>query len=247
MDTTGCGLQILSTCLTARPHLAPVSRSESEFDGSNEGRTSKEDDPDAFELDALVAKLDANIGKEEISQSPSCRRTAWSVGDSDSEEPLQPRKCTGKARREYRKVAAAIQALHESSPIELAADSDGLPPMPTKEEAQQHRDELGVRFLPFNACVAKPVAKKEISEQPKAREVLKKKWDRLREKSVWDLNLAGVREWSKVAEEARMSGKEVHLGMLYEICVEKGSELAPEFRKYKGRVVFLGPSQEPKL
>ena len=30
------------------------------------------------------------------------------------------------------------------------------------------------------------------------------------------------------------------MGMLYEICVEKGSELAPDLRKYKGRVVFLG-------
>ena len=28
--------------------------------------------------------------------------------------------------------------------------------------------------------------------------------------------------------------------MLFEICVEKGSELAPELRKYKGRVVFQG-------
>ena len=28
--------------------------------------------------------------------------------------------------------------------------------------------------------------------------------------------------------------------MLYQICVEKGSELPPELRKYKGRVVFLG-------
>ena len=32
--------------------------------------------------------------------------------------------------------------------------------------------------------------------------------------------------------------------MLYEICVEQGSELAPEFRKYKGTVEFLGPGEQ---
>jgi hypothetical protein len=57
---------------------------------------------------------------------------------------------------------------------------------------------------------------------------------------VWDLDPKGVRKWSDVAAEARRDGKEVHMGMLYEICVEKGSELAPDQRKYKGRVVFLG-------
>ena len=30
------------------------------------------------------------------------------------------------------------------------------------------------------------------------------------------------------------------MGMLFEICVEKGSELAPKLRKYKGRAVFQG-------
>ena len=49
-----------------------------------------------------------------------------------------------------------------------------------------------------------------------------------------------MREWSEVAAEARKHRKEVHLWVLYEICVEKVSELAPEFRKYKGRGVFLG-------
>jgi hypothetical protein len=45
-----------------------------------------------------------------------------------------------------------------------------------------------------------------------------------------------------VVAEARASGKEVHFGHLFGICVEKNSELAPDnpARKFKGRVVFQG-------
>ena len=45
---------------------------------------------------------------------------------------------------------------------------------------------------------------------------------------------------SGVAEEARNQGKKMHVGMICELCVEKNSELSPDQRKYKGRVVFQG-------
>ena len=52
----------------------------------------------------------------------------------------------------------------------------------------------------------------------------------------------GVREWRKVAAEARANGKTVHVGRIFDICIEKNHEI-PEHdpnRKYKGRVVFEG-------
>ena len=51
-----------------------------------------------------------------------------------------------------------------------------------------------------------------------------------------------VQEWSTISEGARKKGKKVHVGKVFEICVEKGSEL-PEghkLRKFKGRTVFQG-------
>ena len=51
-----------------------------------------------------------------------------------------------------------------------------------------------------------------------------------------------VREWADVREEAKKKSIRMHVGMVFGICVEKGSEL-PESslgRKYKGRVVFRG-------
>ena len=99
------------------------------------------------------------------------------------------------------------------------------------------------------ACVARPVGKAEIKAQPKAQEAFQKEWDRLKEKGTWRTGPNdGVRARRDVAREARAEGREVHLGMLYALCVEKGSELAPELRKFKatGRVPWR-PGQESKL
>ena len=78
------------------------------------------------------------------------------------------------------------------------------------------------------------------SENPAARASLDKEWGRLRKIITWDE--AGVREWRDVASEARSSGSKVHVGRIFDICVEKGSELPKHdpARKFKGRVVFQG-------
>ena len=51
-----------------------------------------------------------------------------------------------------------------------------------------------------------------------------------------------MREWSTIAAEARRVGNTIHLGRLFCICTEKGSELpkGDPNRKFKGRVVFHG-------
>ena len=48
--------------------------------------------------------------------------------------------------------------------------------------------------------------------------------------------------YDQVVRESKISGRKIHLGRLFDICVLKGSEL-PEGhvnRKWKGRVVFGG-------
>ena len=51
-----------------------------------------------------------------------------------------------------------------------------------------------------------------------------------------------MREWDDVRAEAKRKGKKVHVGKVFEICVEKGSELPKgnPVRKFKGRIVFQG-------
>ena len=108
------------------------------------------------------------------------------------------------------------------------------------EDAGRHRIKSPETTFGVPACVARPVGKKEIASQPKAREAAAKEWKRLWEKDVWD---ATVVEWYDVAAEARKSNVNVHMGRLFGIMVEKAAEL-PEGggsrRKHKYRVVFQG-------
>ena len=85
-----------------------------------------------------------------------------------------------------------------------------------------HRPKTSNR-LPFPACVARPVGKKELMREKKAIEAMKAEWKRLWDKKVWDAST--VAEWSDVAREARRRGEEIHMGRLFGLCVEKGAEL----------------------
>ena len=112
--------------------------------------------------------------------------------------------------------------------------------VPAPEGDQPHQERLPEYPWPVNACVARPVGKKEIQENPKAKAALQKEWDRLRQAGCWDETK--VRSWREVAAEARQKGETHHVGRIFAICVEKNAELAEDnpARKYKGRVVFQG-------
>ena len=49
-----------------------------------------------------------------------------------------------------------------------------------------------------------------------------------------------VTEKGDVIARAKRLGQTVHFGSLMDLCHEKHSELPPEKRSYKGRVVFRG-------
>ena len=78
-----------------------------------------------------------------------------------------------------------------------------LPRQPSGDP-RGHRDKLGTPPYPDNLCVARPVGNAEIERTPAAKEAMKKEWDRLRSKYVWDEDLP--REWDDVRSEARRGG-----------------------------------------
>ena len=71
--------------------------------------------------------------------------------------------------------------------------------------------------------VARPVGRKEISQNPKAQEAVLKEWDALREKGVWVES--DVRERKDVINWAKKEGIDVQFGRIHCICVEKNHEL----------------------
>ena len=108
-----------------------------------------------------------------------------------------------------------------------------------------HRDKLKDQselmcFHFSNALVARPVGQKEINNTPAAQAALDKEWNNLTSKGAWDYST--VREWDDVSREAIKNKTKVHVGKIFEICVEKGSKLpqGDPMRKFKGRTVFQG-------
>ena len=92
------------------------------------------------------------------------------------------------------------------------------------------------QFL-HDACVARPVSKKEIASTPECQIAQHKEWTRLKQKGVFDLS--SVRNWKDVAREANAAGRIIHMGRVFGIMVEKNYE-SVDHRKYKYRVVFQG-------
>ena len=111
--------------------------------------------------------------------------------------------------------------------------------MPLRSTKYQHRSHDATVFF-YSACVARPVTKREARSNQKAMQALDKEWNKLASQGCWDLST--VEEWSVVAERARKTGEKVHIGRIFDICVEKNYELHEDDpnRKFKGRVVFAG-------
>ena len=65
-------------------------------------------------------------------------------------------------------------------------------------------------------------------------------WSKLWDQNVWDSSL--FKNYNNVRYEAQRLGKDIHIGKLFGLCVEKGSELPDDDirKKYKYRVVFQG-------
>ncbi|NBO94154.1 MAG: hypothetical protein EBV06_17865, partial [Planctomycetia bacterium] len=121
--------------------------------------------------------------------------------------------------------------------------ADDVPRMPLDSLTGLH--DLHRECIPkddsfVHALVARTVGQAERMANPKARAALQSEWDKLRRQGVWDEKR--VRPWAEVAAEARRQGHTVHVGRIFEICVEKNSELplSDPRRKFKGRVVFQG-------
>ena len=93
------------------------------------------------------------------------------------------------------------------------------------------------------AMVTRPVGRKELLSNPKA-QACQASLDVERDKLTKKLEIRPLfaREWDDVSREAKKKGKKAHVGKVFEICVEKGSELPPNdtMRKFKGRTVLQG-------
>ncbi|CAE7292249.1 unnamed protein product, partial [Symbiodinium sp. CCMP2456] len=109
-----------------------------------------------------------------------------------------------------------------------------------RDKLQKHPPLTEEEIRDAMSMVARPVGRKELNQNPKAQASLDVEWEKLMKKQAWDMG--SVREWDSVSSEALKRNRKVHVGKIFEICVEKGSELPANdpLRKFKGRTVFQG-------
>ena len=81
---------------------------------------------------------------------------------------------------------------------------------------------------------------------PKAQATVDAEWEKLRKvvggRGTWDESTV-CNYWDaqrQAKEKLQRTGVHTHFGSLFDLCVEKGSELEESTRRYKGRVVFGG-------
>lgn len=120
----------------------------------------------------------------------------------------------------------------------LVYNDSPVPKLSTFSFTNKHRTKTDHQ-APFNACVARPVGKAEIAREPDAQKAIASEWQRLRANGTWNEPL--VEEWQDIARRHWRAGTKAHVGRVFNICVEKHSELTDKAkRKYKGRTVFQG-------
>ena len=106
----------------------------------------------------------------------------------------------------------------------IVIDSDGnlwpdnAPAMPCVNTVPGHRNKIDTSLLFINACVARPVGKKEIETTPTAQKALDTEWKKLVDKGVW--NETKAYEWSDLARTARNKNETIHVGRVFELCTE---------------------------
>ena len=134
---------------------------------------------------------------------------------------------------------------YDSRPRETASGGPAeriAPAMPVHYSGNQseHRTKMDELFDPFHyhVAVAKQLKMDEVMRTPAAKAAMEKEWKKLRDIGCWDLT--SVREYDDVRAEALAAERTVHFGRVFPICHEKHSELPPDQRVYKGRVVFQG-------
>ena len=102
--------------------------------------------------------------------------------------------------------------------------------MSNRQRKRKIRMDGPVRELPLPnipelpAMVARTVGKAEASQNPLCKAALDKEWQKLADARVWIES--DVREWRDVKNEAAKENREIHVGNLHELLVEKKRQRA---------------------
>ena len=140
-----------------------------------------------------------------------------------------------------KEIEEARQRRRSRTPATSSSSSSVAPALPTMTESpmeQEHRERDFADPLKVLAMVTTPIKPSEWSKNRAAQSAVDAEWKKLRDMRCWEEET--VQEYDAIKNKALQKNITVHFGRVFALCVEKHSELPPDKRKYKGRVVFQG-------
>ena len=129
----------------------------------------------------------------------------------------------------------------EKSPV-----AEPIPAMPTLAQVtDHHREHTYVDPVHWYGMVTTVIKANEVQQIPAAKAAVQAEWDKLTKARCWILE--SVQEYETVRKNAIRDNRTAHFGRVFSLCGVKHSELPPEKRKYKGRIVFQGNNVKDEL
>jgi hypothetical protein len=126
--------------------------------------------------------------------------------------------------------------LQTDKPMRVEENIPAMPVFATVENNHRERDQVDpVRWFSMVTTVIKA---KKVHRIPAAKAAIQQEWDKLTQARCWMLET--VQEYETVRKKAIAENRTVHFGRVFSLCGVKHSELPPDKRKYKGRIVFQG-------
>ena len=86
--------------------------------------------------------------------------------------------------------------------------------------------------------ITRNLSRREWQAEPKALEAIAQEAEGLRRNGTWDDSTA--MPLHALRSNARAQGRKLRVAELMTLCGVKHAELAPEFQKFKGRIVYRG-------
>jgi len=167
------------------------------------------------------------------------KRQIWYIEEGDMEEF---KKTVAEAKRLLAiPEAPAMPVVHQGSIATAGGNSTRSKAGGNATQMSVHAEhiaEKGIIGETHWAMVHTPIPMPKAMKIPKAKEAVDKEWNKLISRDSWDYT--SVVSKSELKKQAQSQGFKVHFGSLMDLCHEKGSELIPALRRYKGRVVFRG-------
>ena len=108
----------------------------------------------------------------------------------------------------------------------------------TKRIHEEHIAGKGQNSVLHYNLVHKFISMPQAMKIPDAKAAVDKEWKKLETIPAWDVKK--VKSKKEVIKEAQKNNTKVHFASLMDLCHLKNSELEPQFKKYKGRVVLRG-------